>query len=257
MITIKNLRKTLGRSETRRGFELVVDRLTLVTGELAYCVGPNGSGKTTLLSLVSGLLKPDSGEVLMELETGAVANLLTMDRSERARNVALVPQDADDALVNEMGIIDHVLVSLDKEGKVPWLFPRPRLKATVKDVVAQFDLGFEDRLDEPVGNLSSGERQVLGFCLAILGQPRLLLLDEFTGSLDTEMAAVARSLVAARVAGSDMCVIAVSHHHREAVENGDRILIMNRGKIHRDLRKNDSEFTEAGLNEIIRDLHGE
>jgi putative ABC transport system ATP-binding protein len=257
LITINHLRKRFSKGGWGRDFELHIDFLSVQRNEVVYFVGPNGSGKTVLLALIQGLIEPDSGSILIRTDNSPRdLDLLQLKPFERAQFLGVVPQDSDEALIDEMTIMDHVLVGLGKTDRLPWFFPKTRNTQLAQSLLKQFSLGLESRLSEFVGNLSGGERQVLAFCLASVGRPALLLLDEFTSALDPEMAHKVLKLAVSVIKDNKLSAIIVTHRHSEALNHADRIIVLHRGKPFKELRRGESEFNEDSLGGIFNKLYG-
>lgn len=256
MIEIENLKKIFVKKAGRKDFRLDIKSLSIKNNEIIYFIGPNGSGKTTLLALIQGQIEPNQGFVYVKSSSSdKQTDLLSFEAYERAKYLGFVPQNSDDALINEMNIIDHVLLGLVPSKQISWFFPRKKNIELVRKILSQFNMGFEDRLNESVGNLSGGERQVLSFCLATLNKPEILLLDEFTAGLDPKMAAKVLELVISFIRDKKFSALIVTHRHREAVEHADRIVILHRGKPYKELRHNDPKFNEIALKKIFTRLY--
>ncbi len=256
MIEIKNLKKKYIKKAGRKDFLLDIKALSIKKNEIVYFIGPNGSGKTTLLDLIQGQISPDNGTIYLDVGTlSHRINLFSLEAYERAEFLGFVPQNSDDALINEMNLIDHVITGLAPSKRVSWFFPRKRNIELVKKLLSQFNLGLEDRLNDSVGNLSGGERQVLSFCLATLNRPEILLLDEFTAGLDPNMATKVLELVISYIREKGFSALVVTHRHREAVEHADRIVILHRGKPFKELIRGDPEFNEIELKKVFNQLY--
>lgn len=160
------------RGETVRALDGV--SLALREGETRFVVGASGSGKSTLLLCAGGLLRPDSGTVLLEGE-----DLYALSSEERARRrsrrLGFVFQQFH--LIPYLDVTDNILAPAlaGYEGD-----PRPR----AEELIERFGLGH--RRDHPPSELSVGERQRVALARALLQRPRLLLADEPTGNLDAE-----------------------------------------------------------------------
>lgn len=256
MIKIENLEKTFVKKAGKKDFKLDINSLLINDDEIVYFIGPNGSGKTTLLSLIQGQIVADRGSVYVNPNDLKNSNdILTIEPHKRVAYIGYVPQESDEALINEMNIIDHVLVSLISSNNISWFFPRKRSKKLVKQIVSQFSMGLEDRLYESVGNLSGGERQVLSFCLASLHKPQILLLDEFTASLDPKMAIQVLDLAISHIRSQKFSALIVTHRHLEALEYADRIIVLHRGKPYKVMKRDDSDFNELALKNIFDKLY--
>lgn len=255
MLKIKNLKKRFIKTG-QEDFLLNIPELSIENNEIVYVVGPNGSGKTVLLSIIQGQIDADEGYVHLDTNlSNEPIDILKIDPVERSTYLGFVPQESEEALINEMSVIDHVLVGLNRSVGIPWFFPRLQYSNRVKNILARFGLGFKDRLNELVGNLSTGERQVLSFCLAILKKPSLLLLDEFTAALDPEMAKKVLELVIKYIRENMLSSLIVTHRHKEAIENADRIIVLHKGKPFKMLYRNENDWSENLLENIFNQLY--
>ncbi len=252
MIVIENLKKTYVK-RGRDNFILDIPKLEVNENEIVYLIGPNGSGKTTLLDIIQGQVLPDSGHI--QINSFQKIDLLSTEPYKRAKYLGVVPQNSEEALVNEMNIIDHILFGLSQSKEINWFFPRIRNSKKVRKIVSQFNIGFENRLSEPVGNLSGGERQVLSFCLATLRNPNILLLDEFTASLDPQMVIQVSNLVMSYIKENKLSALIVTHQHKEAIENADRIIVLHKGKLYSEFHRNSNNFSERELKILFKQLY--
>lgn len=255
MIQIRDLKKQFCSHNPRKGFFFHIEALDIEEGEIVYVLGPNGSGKTTLLALIQGAINADAGSVRVSNSSTALFDLMELEPYKRSRYLGVVPQDSDESLVNEMTIADHVLVGFSRTNSVPLLFPRWRSRTSLKETLGRFDLGFEKRLNEYVGNLSGGERQVLTFCMATVVLPAIMLLDEFTSSLDPEMASKVSATVMAFLRSNKVTALIVTHRHKEALDNADRIIILHQGMPHCELKKGEEGFTGERVRAVFRGLY--
>ena len=256
MIQIKNLQKTYAKKDKLEPFFLNIEELFIQRNEIVYFVGPNGSGKSTLLSLIQGQATPDKGSVFINSENQLKnIDLIKLKPFERAKFLGVVPQDSDESLVNEMNIIEHVIVSLYLSDKLPWLFPGRKLIDISKTILSKFGMGFEHRLYEFVGNLSGGERQILSFCLATVRKPVVLLLDEFTAALDPQMSLNVLKLVVNHIKSNKLSALIVTHRHKEAIDNADRIIILHKGRPYKEITRGGPEFNEIELKKIYNQLY--
>jgi ABC-2 type transport system ATP-binding protein len=206
----------IGRERRGLFFALRNLELTVNNGEVLVVLGPNGSGKTTFLKLISTMLLPDTGRVLVG---GADT------RTEGLR----VRQQVGFAVANERSFFPRLT------GRENLAFfasledvPRSRRAAQVEAVLASTEL--LDSTDTLVMKFSSGMYQRLGIARALLKRPRILLLDEATRSLDPVAAAASWKLFR-RMADLGTTVIAATHHFDEAVAIGDRIAVLRRGSL--------------------------
>lgn len=220
--------------EIRRGvrlepFRLQVDNLVIRGGELVYLVGPNGSGKSSLLNAIAGLMEV-SGDVQLGRCEAQAAEMLVKPKGVDSSLISLVPQDADDAIVPEMTVGEHLVVALAGQGEVPFWFPVNRLEEKLASHLRWIQLDLERRLHEFAGNLSGGERQALIFSMAMVRRPTVLLLDEFTAALDHSTSQRLLSRLKNLVKEQRLVCLAVTHRLTEASRFADRVIIVRAGR---------------------------
>jgi len=214
MIQVEHLSKSYGSVQALDdvGF-------TVGPGEIIGLLGPNGAGKTTLMQVITGFLLPDSGTVRVDgrnvaLEPRAVQEL-----------IGYLPENAP--LYSELTVQGHLSLACDLRG----ITGRQRVQQISEAV---YHTGLEDRLTQPVGELSKGFRQRVGLAQAILHRPKLLILDEPTNGLDPTQIQEVRRLIRS-LAGHSTVVL--STHILSEVEAtcGRAVIIMN-GRIRADAR---------------------
>jgi putative ABC transport system ATP-binding protein len=211
MINIRNLAFHYPEGD----FSLSIEDFQLQEGEKVAVIGPSGCGKTTLLNLVSGIVKPDAGEVHV-----ASQRIDTLSESERrafrSQQLGFVFQDF--RLVEYLSVLDNIIhlyrissaLRLDKS-----VITRARVLAE--------ELGLSDLLDKRPMELSQGERQRAAICRSLLSQPRLILADEATGNLDPMNKKRILSLLFDQVAEQQASLLAVTHDH-ELLPYFDRVV---------------------------------
>lgn len=210
------------RSLTRRyGPVTVVDdvSLTVEPGELVVLVGPSGSGKTTLLRMINRLVEPSSGQVLI----GGV-DAATLPPHLLRRRIGYAIQG--------YGLFPHRNVA-GNIGTVPRLlgWPRPQIAARVDELLTLFQLDpavFRDRMPH---QLSGGQAQRVGVARALAARPDVLLMDEPFGALDPLIRAKAQADLRAIQRQLGTTMILVTHDMSEAVDLGDRIAVLDRGRL--------------------------
>ncbi len=189
-------------------------------GELLAVVGPNGSGKSTLVRVISGLLRPERGEVTVDGRP-----LARWTRADLAGVLAVVPQG--EAVAFPLRVDETVM--LGRYARLgPWAAPGARDRAAVAEALARCDVaGLADRTVE---TLSGGEWQRVRLARALAQEPRVLLLDEPTTSLDVrhemELFELVRRLVDGGLAG-----MVITHHINLAARYADRVLLLSAGRV--------------------------
>ena len=189
-------------------------------GEMLYIEGPSGSGKTTLLSLISGILKPNSGQVLVE---GEDIWSMTSDQiaNFRLNKVGFVFQDFH--LFPRLTTVENVAIPLILK-RLDWNEAIDRAMEYLEIV------GIKDRALLPPVKLSGGEQQRVAIARAIASRPDILIFDEPTASLDGDTGRRIVEFVKQHILNDKRCIIIVTHDSR-IFEYADRIMKMEDGSI--------------------------
>ena len=215
--------------------------LTINAGEIVSIIGPNGSGKTTLLKSVTGIVRPNKGEILFQGKS-----IRSISRNEFARQVAVVGQTVEAA---RMTVQEYVLL-----GRLPY-FRKYQFMETRKDIeLAQYymELTHTDSLkDQFMHEISGGERQLASIARALVQKPALLLLDEPTSHLDITHQARILGLIHKLNRETDLTVLMVVHDLNLASEYSRRLVLLNKqsGRIHR-VGTPAEVLTEAAVREV-------
>ncbi len=218
-VKVVNLVKWFGEGDTKTTAVRNVS-LEVGWGEMLYITGPSGSGKTTLLSMISGILRPNSGEVL--LEDRNIWNLSNNDIAElRLNKIGFVFQDYH--LFPRLTVIENVAIPLILK-KIDW----DEALDTAMHYLEIVDLKSRAQL-QPI-KLSGGEQQRVAIARAIVSSPDILVLDEPTASLDGDTGRKIVEFVKRNILNEKRCIIIVTHDTR-IYEYADRILKMEDGKI--------------------------
>jgi ABC-type sugar transport system ATPase subunit len=199
-----------GKIVAARGVDLTVE-----DGELFVIVGPSGSGKSTLLRLVAGLESLDSGSLW--LDGRRIDGLAPRDR-----DVAMVFQDQ--VLYPHLNIFENIAFGLRARGR-----PRPEIEELVRGTASV--LGLADCLDRPPSTLSGGQRRRVALARALVLRPRLFLFDEPFSGLDAPLRASTRAELADLQRKLMATMVLVTHDQAEALALGDRVAVLDRGRI--------------------------
>jgi iron complex transport system ATP-binding protein len=198
--------------------------LGLGKGTITGIIGPNGSGKTTLLRLLDGILRPSSGEVLLDR-----VPLSRIRRKEVARRIAMVPQ-------NGGSYNYHTVLQFTLLGRAPHL-SRLGFEGRYDEEIAQEALELTQLLhyrDAPVSEISGGERQRLLLARALSQKAEILLLDEFTANLDINYQVELMRLVRRVTRERNLATLVVSHEINLLAAFCDRMILMTNGTIERE-----------------------
>jgi multiple sugar transport system ATP-binding protein len=209
-IIIKNLRKEFGDFTAVQSSSFKIE-----DGEFFMLLGPSGCGKTTTLRMIAGLELPTSGEITIDGEE-------VSQKPASQRDIAMVFQMF--ALYPHMNVRKNISYPLVSQG-----MPRAQVKAKVAEVAKI--LGIEDILNRPVGGLSGGDRQRVALGRAIVRNPKAFMMDEPLGALDAEFREHMAEELRALHDRMGATTVYVTHDQLEAMQMGDKIVVMNHGVI--------------------------
>ncbi len=209
-IVIRNLRKDFGDFTAVQSSSFEIR-----DGEFFMLLGPSGCGKTTTLRMIAGLERPTSGEIWIDGEE-------VSDKPASERDIAFVFQMF--ALYPHMNVRKNISYPLVSQGT-----PRAQVRAKVAEVAKI--LGIEDILNRPVGGLSGGDRQRVALGRAIVREPKAFMMDEPLGALDAEFREHMAEELRALHDRMKATTVYVTHDQLEAMQMGDRIVVMNHGVI--------------------------
>jgi putative tryptophan/tyrosine transport system ATP-binding protein len=206
--------------------------LAIEDGSFVIVIGLNGSGKSTLLNAVAGTFLVDSGRITL-----GGRDVTRWPEHRRATLVGRVFQNPFSGTAPSMSIVENLCLAARRglSRGLGWALDRGA-RETFRERVAQLDMGLEDRLDNPIGSLSGGQRQALTLMIASWRKPELLLLDEHTAALDPKSADQVIRLSEEIVARDRLTTLMVTHSMQQAANLGDRLVMMYRGTVLHDFR---------------------
>lgn len=229
MLTLKNISKTFhpGTVNEKKALERV--NLELADGDFATIVGSNGAGKSTLFNAITGAFYVDAGQIILAGED------ITYRREHiRSKEIGHLFQDPLKGSAPHMTIEENMALAYLRASTVRHAyFSRisSREKQLFREQLAMLDMGLEDRMKQPVGLLSGGQRQALTLLMATVVTPKLLLLDEHTAALDPATAQKVLELTRRIVAERKITCLMVTHNMQQALTMGNRTLMMDSGHI--------------------------
>lgn len=213
-ISLRRIVRSFGSGPVLHGVDLDVAQ-----GELVALLGPSGSGKTTLLRIIAGLDLPDSGEIYFGAENAS-------DKPVQERQVGFVFQNY--ALFAHLTVLQNITFGLEVRARAR----RPAASVIRDRALSLIELvqltGLEQRFP---AQLSGGQRQRVALARALAVEPRVLLLDEPFGALDTRVRKDLRSWVRAIHDRTGHTTLFVTHDQDEAMELADRVVVLNEGRI--------------------------
>ena len=227
MLEIKEIYKTFNKGTVNEKHALNGVNLTLNEGDFCTVIGGNGAGKSTTLNAIAGVWPVDSGAIIIDGK-----DVSGLSEHKRAPYLGRVFQDPMTGTVADMEIIENLALAA-RRGKhrgLSWGV-KSKEKDKYRELLAEFELGLEDRMSSKVGLLSGGQRQAITLLMATLQKPKLLLLDEHTAALDPKTAAKVLELSDKIIKENNLTALMVTHNMRDAITHGNRLIMMSNGKI--------------------------
>ena len=244
MLKITNLHKTFNPNTVNEKKVLNGLDIHLEKGDFVTVIGGNGAGKSTLLNMIAGVHLSDEGNIQLNKE-----DITHLPEYERAKYLGRVFQDPMMGTAANMQIDENLAMAYRRGKKrgLSWGITKEERDLYYKKLEI-LDLGLETRLSTKVGLLSGGQRQALTLLMATLKEPQLLLLDEHTAALDPKTAKKVLELTKKIIKKSSLTTLMITHNMKNAIEYGNRLIMMYDGKIVYDVRG------EEKLNLKIGDL---
>ena len=215
-----------GRLPLTQDARVALDDVTLRVrnGDFISIIGANGAGKSTLFNAICGSFYVDKGAVILDGE-----DVTMLPEYKRARTIGRLFQDPMRGSAPGMSIEENLVLAAGQGG---WLSTAGKKeKQAFRDRLALLDMGLEDRMKQPVGLLSGGQRQALTLMMATLSKPKLLLLDEHTAALDPGTAEKVLNLTMKIVSENHLTCLMITHNMQSALELGNRTMMMDAGRI--------------------------
>jgi putative ABC transport system ATP-binding protein len=251
MIELKSIHKKFNAGTINEVYALRDVNLVIEEGQFVTVIGTNGSGKSTLLNLVSGTVLADTGAINI-----AGDDVTRRKGYERARYIARVFQNPFMGTAPDMTIAENLLLAhLRGERHFPRFGLSTKRIELFREKIRELEMQLEERLDTHMGTLSGGQRQAVSLLMAVIKEPKVLLLDEHTAALDPKSASQITKLTKTFVERGKLTTLMVTHSMQQALELGDRTIMMHHGQIIDDIPKADKErFTVDDLLEKFSDL---
>lgn len=248
MLEVRNVSKLFNPATPDEKIALSQIRLHLKPGHFVTVIGSNGAGKSTLMNVISGVMKPDAGQVLIE---GREMN--DLPEHQRSAWIGRVFQDPMAGTAPMMTIEENMAIAYSR-GKRRGLrlgVTRER-RALFQEQLRKLGIGLEDRLNAKVGLLSGGERQALSLLMATFTKPRILLLDEHTAALDPSRAELVTKLTQEIVQELGLTTLMVTHNMEQAIKLGNRLIMMDKGRIILDV--GEEEKRDLTVEKLLREF---
>ena len=229
MLIMKNGSKTFNPGTVNEKQALKGVNLELKKGDFATIIGSNGAGKSTLFNAITGAFYADKGLIMLDGE-----DITYVQEHVRSKVIGHLFQDPLKGTAPHMSIEENMaLAYLRASTSKNAYFSRIKAsdKKKFREQLSLLNMGLEDRMKQPVGLLSGGQRQALTLLMATMVTPKILLLDEHTAALDPETAKKVLELTKQIVAEREITCLMVTHNMHQALELGNRTLMMDSGNI--------------------------
>ncbi len=224
MLDISHISKSFNPGTVNEKKALTDLSLHLEPGDFVTIIGSNGAGKSTLFNAIAGDFMADEGSIVLDGH-----DITFLPSHKRSKSIGRLFQDPMRGSAPHMTIEENLSMASGRGG---WLSRITRAdRAVFREKLALLDMGLEDRMRQPVGLLSGGQRQALTLLMATFCPPKLLLLDEHTAALDPATAEKVLEITRDVVDQHKITTLMVTHNMHQALELGNRTLMMDSGRI--------------------------
>lgn len=205
-------------------------------------IGSNGSGKSTLLNLVAGSVSPDEGEILFDS-----ADVTRLRDFERSSAVARIFQNPMTGTAPDLTILENFRLASLRTKRKGFQTTGIKFRNKVRERISTLQLGLEDKIDREMGSLSGGQRQALALVMATMDETKILLLDEPAAALDPRTSVLITDLAGKIINEFGLTALMVTHHVKDVMHYGSRMIQMKEGKVIRDIRDKSTIPGEAAI----------
>ncbi len=229
MLTIQSISKTFNPGTVNEKRALNNVSLELNDGDFATIVGSNGAGKSTMFNAITGSFYVDNGQIILDGE-----DITYQKEYIRSKNIGHLFQDPLKGTAPHMTIEENMALAFLRTARSKNAFfsrINNNDKAKFREQLSRLNMGLEDRMKQPVGLLSGGQRQALTLVMATMVTPKILLLDEHTAALDPATAEQVLTLTRNIISDRKITCLMVTHNMHQALELGNRTLMMDSGDI--------------------------
>jgi putative tryptophan/tyrosine transport system ATP-binding protein len=245
MISLQKISKFFNKGKANEITALYDISLKINDGEFVVIVGANGSGKTTLLNIIEGAEKPNYGTI--EINGKDVTSL---PEYKRSRWVARVFQNPNNGTAPDLTILDNFrLAALRAQRKTLTIGTNTAFKKKVQEKISGLGMGLENKINQPMGSLSGGQRQALTLLMSVMDNADILLLDEPTAALDPKSALVIMNLADKLNKNIGITTLLITHNIKDAQQYGNRLIQLYEGRILRDFN------SEAKAKLLLPDIY--
>ena len=262
MLELKNIGITFHAGTPDENIALKNINLKINKGDFITVIGSNGAGKSTLYNIISGTLTPTTGQIFLDMPgvegsegAGAQKEITGDPEYKRAAYIGRIFQNPLLGTAGKMSLEDNMMICSKKGWHGLKISLNKKKREEFKEQLKALDMGLEERLNDNVELLSGGQRQALTLLMAVLSKPALLLLDEHTAALDPSNAALIMKLTKKFAEEYSLTVMMITHNMQQALDYGNRILMMDGGEIIMDISGQEKQkLTLEDLAERFRQI---
>ena len=224
MLTLSNIKLVFSKGTPDEKIALNNLSLSVNDKDFITVIGANGAGKSTMFNAIAGTYLTDEGTITLDGK-----DITSMPEHKRARLIGRLFQDPMKGSAPGMTIEENLALAAGRGGWLSVLSKKD--KKLFREKLSLLDMGLEDRMSQPVGLLSGGQRQALTLMMATFNPPKLLLLDEHTAALDPATAEKVLTLTKSIVSENNLTCLMITHNMQSALELGNRTIMMHGGNI--------------------------
>lgn len=236
MIRLENIGITFNAGTPDENHALKNINLEINKGDFITVIGSNGAGKSTLYNIIAGTLTPSEGHIFLDTENGSGKEITHDPEYKRAFYIGRIFQNPLLGTAGKMSLQDNMMICSRKGWKGLKISLNRKLKEEFREKLKNLEMGLENRLNDNVEQFSGGQRQALTLLMAVMSKPDLLLLDEHTAALDPTNAAIVMKLTRRFAEENNLTVMMVTHNMQQALDYGNRLLMMDGGEIILDIK---------------------
>jgi len=237
MIELQHITKVFNKGRLNEVTALRDVSLHIAKGSFVVMIGSNGSGKSTLLNMVAGSEQVSDGTITIN-----GINATKLADYKRSKWMARVFQNPFNGTAPDLTILDNFrLAALRAQPKTLSVGINANFKKTVQDKIAMLGMGLENKINQPMGSLSGGQRQALTLLMSVMDNTEILLLDEPTAALDPRSAQVVLTLADSLVKQYKLTALFVTHNLKDAHQYGNRLIQMQEGRALRDISNEEKQ----------------
>ena len=224
MLTLSNIKLVFSKGTPDEKIALNNLSLNVNDKDFITVIGANGAGKSTMFNAIAGTYLTDEGTITLDGK-----DITSMPEHKRARLIGRLFQDPMKGSAPGMTIEENLALAAGRGGWLSVLSKKD--KKLFREKLSLLDMGLEDRMNQQVGLLSGGQRQVLTLMMATINPPKILLLDEHTAALDPGTAEKVLNLTTKIVDENKITCLMITHNMQSALELGNRTIMMDSSRV--------------------------